>query len=153
MRSKHLHILLIVVAILLAGVIFTSCAGAGVGTIPSGTPSLGNGTLAVIPSPSPTRQVIPAASPSALGGTYASVRNSQLWVALRGAKAVQVTSFDFTGVPDISWHMPAWSPGDGFLAFIMNARPAGQGGGGCPAPDYGANGAFYILNTHTMRLA
>ena len=152
MRSNRFHILLIVGAIILAGVIFVSCAASGVGTIPSGTPSLGNGTLAVIPSPSPTKQVIPVASPEALSGTYVFVRDNQLWVALRGAKAVQVTSFDFTGVPDVSWHMPVWSPGDGFLAFIMNARPAGQGGGGCPAPDYGANGALYILNTHTMRL-
>jgi len=31
-------------------------------------------------------------------------------------------------------------------------RPAGQGGGGCPAPDYSANGALYLLNASTMRL-
>lgn len=153
MRSNRFHKVLIVLAIPLVSILFVSCAASGVGTIPSGTPSLGNGTLAVIPSPSPTQQVIPAASPSALSGTYAFVRDNQLWVALRGTKAMRVTSFDFSGVPDVSWHQPAWSPGDGFLAFIMNARPAGQGGGGCPAPDYGANGAFYVLNTHTMRLA
>ena len=152
MRSTRFHKLLIVLAILPVSILFASCAASGVGTIPDGTPSLGNGTLAVIPSPDPTKQVIPAASPDALSGTYAFVRNNQLWVAVRGAKAVQVTSFDFTGVPDVSWHLPIWSPGDGFLAFIMNARPAGLGGGGCPAPDYGANGAFYILNTHTMHL-
>ncbi len=152
MRSSRFHILLMVVAILLVSILLTSCAGSGVGTIPSGTPSLGNGTLAVIPSPSPTKQVVPAASPGALSGTYAFVRDNQLWVTLRGAKAVQVTSFDYTTAPDVSWHMPTWSPGDSFLAFIMNARPAGQGGGGCPAPDYGANGALYVLNTHTMRL-
>jgi len=152
MRNNRFHTILIILAILPVSILFVSCAGSGIGTIPGGTPSLGNGTLAVIPSPSPTKQVIPAASPSALSGTYAFVRDNQLWVALRGAKAVQVTSFDFTAVPDVSWHQPTWSPGDGFLAFIMNARPAGQGGGGCPAPDYGANGAFYVLNTHTMRL-
>src|ERR1051326_3650516 len=119
MRSNGFHKLLIGLAIPLVGILLVSCAASGVGTIPSGTPSLGNGTLAVIPSPSPTKQVIPAASPGALSGTYAFVRDNQLWVALRGAKAVQVTSFDYTAVPDISWHMPAWSPGDGFLAFIM----------------------------------
>lgn len=152
MSSNRFHLLLFVLAVLLIGVIFTSCAASGVGTIPSGTPSLGNGTLAVIPSPTPTKQIIPVASPSALGSTYAFVRNNQLWVAVRGAKAAQVTSFDFTTVPDVSWHQPAWSPGDGFLAFIMNARPAGLGGGGCPAPDYGANGTLYVLNTRTMRM-
>jgi len=144
--------LLISLAILLVIVVLASCGSSGVGTIPGGTPSLGNGTPAVIPSPSPTRQAIPSASPAALGVTYAFVRSNQLWLALHGGKAVRATSFDFTNLPDVSWHQPVWSPGDGFLAFIMNARPAGQGGGGCPAPDYGANGALYLLNTSTMRL-
>lgn len=144
--------LLISLAVLLVTVVLASCGSSGVGTIPGGTPNLGNGTPAVIPSPSPTRQAIPAASPAALGGTYAFVRSNQLWLALHGAKAVRATAFDFTNLPDVSWHQPVWSPGDGFLAFIMNARPAGQGGGGCPAPDYGANGALYLLNTSTMRL-
>ncbi|HEY6542756.1 MAG TPA: hypothetical protein VIZ18_17565 [Ktedonobacteraceae bacterium] len=150
MISNRFHKILILL-ILPVSVIFASCAGSGVGTIPGGTPSLGNGT-AVIPSPNSTKQRIPAASPAALSGTYAFVRNNQLWVALRGAEAIQATSFDFNAVPDVSWHQHAWSPGDGLLAFIMNARPAGQGGGGCPAPDYGANGALYVLNTNTMRL-
>src|ERR1700730_744109 len=144
--------LLIFLAILFVTVALASCGSSGVGSIPGGTPSLGNGTPAVIPSPSPTRQVIPSASPASLSGTYAFVRHNQLWLALHGAKAVRATSFDFSNLPDVSWHQPVWSPGDGFLAFIMNARPAGQGGGGCPAPDYGANGALYLLNTSTMRL-
>src|SRR5205807_9146176 len=118
--------LLISLAILLVTVVLASCGSSGVGTIPGGTPSLGNGTPAVIPSPSLTRQVIPSASPAALGGTYAFVRTNQLWLALRGAKALRATSFDFANLPDVSWHQPVWSPGDGFLAFIMNARPAGQ---------------------------
>ena len=149
---NHFPKLLIMLALLLATGMLASCGSFGVGAIPSGTPSLGNGTLAVIPSPSPAKQVIPSASPAALSGTYAFVRSNQLWLALHGAKAAQGTSFDFTNVPDVSWHQPVWSPGDGYLAFIMNARPAGQGGGGCPAPDYGANGALYVLNTSTMRL-
>jgi hypothetical protein len=152
MMSNRFPKLLISPAILLVTVMLASCGSSGAGTIPSGTPSLGNGTPAVIPSPSPTSQVIPSASPGVLGGTYAFVHNDQLWLALHGAKAAQVTSFDFSNLPDVSWHQPVWSPGDGFLAFIMNARPAGQGGGGCPAPDYGANGALYLLNTSTMRL-
>ena len=127
----------ICITILFAAIALTSCGSSGVGSIPSGTPSLGKGTLAVIPSPSPTRQGIPSASPAALDGTYAFVRNNQLWLALHGAKPVQATSFDYANLPDVSWHQPVWSSGDGFVAFIMNARPAGQGGGGCPAPDYG----------------
>jgi hypothetical protein len=150
--SNRFPKLLISLAMALVTVLLASCGSFGVGAIPSGTPNLGNGTLAVIPSPSPTKQAIPLASPAALSGTYAFVRNNQLWLALHGAKAARVTSFDFTNLPDVSWHQPVWSPGDGLLAFIMNARPAGQGGGGCPAPDYGANGALYLLNTSTMRL-
>ena len=144
--------LLIFLAMLFVPVMLTSCGSFGVGAIPGGTPSLGNGTLAVIPSPTPAKQVIPTALPGALSGTYAFVRNNQLWLALHGAKATRATSFDFSNLPDVSWHQPVWSPGDGYVAFIMNARPAGQGGGGCPAPDYGANGALYLLNTSTMRL-
>src|SRR5450759_820094 len=140
--SNRFPKLLISLAMALVTVLLASCGSFGVGAIPSGTPNLGNGTLAVIPSPSPTKQAIPLASPAALSGTYAFVRNNQLWLALHGAKAARVTSFDFTNLPDVSWHQPVWSPGDGLLAFIMNARPAGQGGGGCPAPDYGANGAL-----------
>lgn len=151
MRNRFPRLLMIL-AMLLATGMLASCWSFGVGAIPSGTPSLGNGTLAVIPSPSPTKLMIPSASPAVLSGTYAFVRNNQLWLALRGAKAAQGISFDFTNVPDVSWHQPVWSPGDSYLAFIMNARPAGQGGGGCPAPDYGANGALYVLNTSTMRL-
>jgi hypothetical protein len=150
--SNRFPKLLISLAMALVTVLLASCGSFGVGAIPSGTPNIGNGTLAVIPSPSPTKQAIPLASPAALSGTYAFVRNNQLWLALHGAKAARVTSFDFTNLPDVSWHQPVWSPGDGLLAFIMNARPAGQGGGGCPAPDYGANGALYLLNTSTMRL-
>ena len=152
MMSNPYAKLLISLVLLLTVVILTSCSASGVGTVPSGTPSLGNGTLAVIPSPSSTRQVIPSASPAALSGTYAFVRNDQLWLALRGAKPAQATSFDYNNLPDVSWHQPLWSPGDGSVAFIMNARPAGQGGGGCPAPDYGANGALYVLKTSTMQL-
>ncbi len=145
--------LLLSIMMLLALFGFASCSSSGAGSIPSGTPSLGNGTLAVIPSPSPTLQVIQSASPTALHATNAFVRNNQLWVALHGGKAVQATSYNYANLPDVSWHQPAWSPGDHSLAFIMNARPAGQGGGGCPAPDYGANGALYVLNTGTMQLA
>ena len=131
--------------------VLTACGGSGIGTIPGGTPDTGNGTPAVIPSPSPTRQPVPTAPADVFGATYAYVSQNQLWVAVHGAKAVQATNFNYQGLSDISWHHPVWSPDDRSLAYIMNARPPGQGGGGCPAPDYGANGALYILNTGTMR--
>ncbi|HET9999896.1 MAG TPA: hypothetical protein VFQ36_03315 [Ktedonobacteraceae bacterium] len=151
MMSNRYFKLLVSITMLFAVGTLVSCGASGVGAIPSGTPSLGNGTLAVIPSPSPTKQSIPPASPAALSGTYAFVRNNQLWLALHGAKPAQATSFDYSNLPDVSWHQPLWSPGDGSVAFIMNARPVGEGGGGCPAPDYGANGALYILNASTMQ--
>ena len=137
--------------LLLSAVVLASC-GSGVGTIPSGTPDHGNGTPAVIPSPSSTHPPIVTAPPSEVGATYAYVHANQLWIALHGAQPVQVTSFNVSGLPDVSWHQPVWSPDDHFLAFILNARPAGQGGGGCPAPDFGANGALYLLNTGTLHL-
>jgi hypothetical protein len=148
MRRPSRLLVPILVAIVLT---MSSCSLPGQGTIPSGTPDLGNGTPAAIPSPGSTAQSITPAPSSALGATYAFVRNSQLWVALRGEKPVQDTSFRYQNLPDVSWHAPVWSPGDKYIAFIMNARPAGQGGGGCPAPDYGANGALYVLNTRSMQ--
>ena len=151
MSNRYFKLLVFITMLFVVGTL-ASCGGSGVGAIPSGTPSLGNGTLAVIPSPSSTKQGIPSASPVALSGTYAFVRNNQLWLAFHGAKPAQATSFDYSNVPDVSWHQPLWSPGDGSVALIMNARPAGQGGGGCPAPDYGANGALYVLNASTMQL-
>ena len=149
MRIQKLVVLslLLIVAIVLA-----SCGGSGIGAIPSGTPDHGNGTPAVIPTSTSSAGVVPTAPPSALGTSYAFVRKNQLWVAHNGTKPLQVTHFDYTNTPEIFWHLPSWSPDDHFIAFIMNARPAGQGGGGCPAPDFGANGALYLLNTRTMQV-
>lgn len=148
----RLHKLLVLFSFLLAMLFFTSCGATGIGTIPSGTPDHGNGTLAVISTASPSSQPVLTAPPTALGASYAFVRKNQLWVALNNAKPVQITHFDYTNLPDAFWHQPLWSSDDHFIAFIMNARPAGQGGGGCPVPDYGANGALYLLNTTTMQL-
>lgn len=132
--------------------VLTSCGGSGIGAIPSGTPDHGDGTPAVIPTLTSSPQAVVTAPLSALGASYAFVRKNQLWVARKGAKPTQITHFDFTSTPDVFWHLPVWSPDDHFIAFIMNAQPAGQGGGGCPAPDFGANGALYVLNTSTMKL-
>ncbi len=119
---------------LAAGLALASCNIPGAGTIPSGTPDMGNGTPAVIASPGAAEEHIQPASPEALGSTYAFVRDQQLWVALKGRQPVRATSFQYANLPDVSWHTPVWSPGDGHIAFIMNARPAGLGGGGCPRP-------------------
>jgi hypothetical protein len=142
---------LAVLAILAIVIALAACSTSGVGTVPSGTPDRGNGTPAVIASPSPTAPALASAPPATLGATYAFVRANQLWVALHGGKPAPVTKFQYTNAPDVSWHLPAWSPGDRYLAFIMNALPAGLGGGGCPAPDYSANGALYVLNVKTMQ--
>lgn len=149
---RRLHNLLILLVCLPALFLLSSCDSAGTGTIPGGTPDLGNGTPAVIPTPSPSPQPVLTAPSTALGATYAFVRRDQLWVARHGAKPVQVTHFDYTNVPDVFWHQPLWSHDDHYIAFILNARPVGQGGGGCPAPDYGANGTLYLLNTSTLQL-
>lgn len=141
----------VLLALLVACVALASCSASGVGTIPSGTPDLGNGTPAIIPSSSPTARPIATAPISMLGATYAFVRDNQLWLALSGGQPAQATKFQYTNLPDVSWHPPLWSPGETSLAFIMNARPAGQGGGGCPAPDYEANGALYVLNAGTRQ--
>lgn len=151
----HMHPrkLVAFLTLLLTLFLLAACGSSGIGTIPRGTPDTGNGTPAVLPSPSVPPQAVVTAPVSALGTAYAFVRKNQLWVALHGNQPEQVTHFDYRGTPDIFWHTPAWSPDDSSLAFIMNARTAGQGGGGCPAPDYGANGALYVLNTATGQLA
>lgn len=133
--------------------LLAACGSSGVGTIPSGTPNRGNGTPAVLPTPKTTSQPVPTAPASAKGTTYAFVRNNQLWVALNGGSPAQVTHFDYHASPDVFWHQPTWSSGDRYLSFIMAARPVGQGGGGCPAPDYGANGALYLFDTNSQQLS
>lgn len=132
--------------------VLAACGSSGVGTIPSGTPDHGNGTPAVIPTPSPSLPTVSTAPSTAMGRFYAFVRDNQLWVAQNGASPIEVTHFDYTNLPNVFWHQPLWSPGDHFIAFIMNALGAGLGGGGCPGPDYGANGALYVLNTGTRQL-
>jgi len=149
---QRLNKLVVLSSLLFALLLLVSCGSSGVGTIPSGTPDHGNGTPAVIPTPGTSPQAASTISSTATGNFYAFVRNNQLWVALNGANPVQATHFDFTNLPNVFWHQPLWSPDDRFITFIMNAQPAGLGGGGCPGPDYGANGALYLLNTGTMRL-
>jgi len=77
------------------------------------------------------------------------VRQNQLWVASNNGKPAQVTHFNYSTLPVVFWQTPLWSQGDNYVAVIMNAQVAGLGGGGCPGPDYGANGALYVLNVAT----
>jgi hypothetical protein len=148
---KRLQPICVSLCVLLVAWLLASCSVSKVGTIPSGTPDRGNGTPAVMPTPDPPP--VTAAPPNTTGAFYAFVRKNQLWVALKGASPVQVTNFDFRSVPNIFWHAPAWSPQDHFIAVIVNAVPFGLGGGGCPGPDYGANGALYVLNTATKQFS
>jgi hypothetical protein len=137
--------------ILMIVMLFSACSTAKVGTIPQGTPDIGSGTPAVIPTPGP-----PAARPAdaqAFGAFYAFVRKKQLWVALNRAHPVQVTNFDYSRDPNVFWHRPLWSPGDRHIAFIMDAQPVGLGGGGCPGPDSGAHGGLYVMNTATKQFS
>ena len=122
-----------------------------VGTIPRGTPDVGNGTPAIIPKIHPTPPLAQKARVDATGSTYAFVKNHQLIVALHGKSARQITNFNFSDLPNVFWQTPMWSQGDHFLAFIMNARRSGLGGGGCPGPDDQAGG-LYILNVETNQI-
>ncbi len=130
--------------------IFSSCGLVRVGTIPRGTPDTGNGTPAVLVTPTPDLSKVPQAPTSATGSTYAFVRQNQLWLAA-GSSPAQVTGFDFSKLPNVFWHRPLWSSDDHALAFIVNAQPTGVGGGGCGSPESGASGALYLLDTHTKQ--
>lgn len=144
------HTLLICCSLVLVLLCLASCGPNRTGTIPRGTPDLGDGTPAVMPTPTQTVLKAPA---STLGNNYAFVRQNQLWLALNGASPVQITHFVYANTPDVFWHEPLWSPGDHYIAFILAAKPIGQGGGGCPAPDIGANGELYLLNTASGQFA
>ncbi len=87
------HSLLICCALALFGL--AACGPNRTGIIPRGTPDHGNGTPAVIPTPT---QTVLKAPPAATGATYAFVRQNQLWLALNGADPAQVTHFVF-GLP------------------------------------------------------
>ena len=150
--QRQFHKLAVLFSLMGVLILLAACGSSGVGTIPSGTPDRGNGTPAVIPTPSPSSPAVSTAPSTAVGKFYALVRDNQLWMAQNGASPVEATHFDYTNLPNVFWRQPSWSPGDHFIAFIMNALPAGLGGGGCPGPDYGANGALYVLNTGTMQL-
>ncbi|GAC1389055.1 MAG: hypothetical protein NVS4B11_06600 [Ktedonobacteraceae bacterium] len=132
-------------------VLFSACGATKVGTIPSGTPDHGSGTSAVLATTTSSAQNVSSAPAGTLGSAYAFVRKDQLWVALHSAKPAQVTNFDYSNSPTVFWHQPLWSSDDAYIALITTAGPTGLGGGGCPAPDYGANGALYVMNTKTQQ--
>ncbi len=145
-------IVAIVPLLLLFLCLLSACGSSGVGAIPSGTPDHGSGTPAVLPTSTSSTQNVSVAPSSTLGASYAFVRKNQLWTALHGAQPVQVTHFDFHTFSLVSWHQPLWSSDDAYIASIAAFAPNGIGGGGCPPPDYSANGALYVLNTKTQQL-
>src|SRR5205814_1818848 len=63
-----------------------------------------------------------------------------------------MTHFDYGQAPNVFWQRSLWSPGDHYLALIMNASPAGLGGGGCPGSEFGADGALYLMDTTTKQV-
>lgn len=125
----RLHKTLLLI-LLMSALILSSCGSPGVK--PTDTPT-----------PSPV-------------SSYAFVRQGQLWVSINARNPEQVTHFDYRGLvisPIIIWRQPLWSPGDGFIAFIVRAIHTGIGGGGvCGGLNYAWEGALYVLNTSTLQL-
>ncbi|WP_201378749.1 hypothetical protein [Ktedonobacter sp. SOSP1-85] len=144
-RSLSLTMLILAVGLVL---LLAACSPKS-GSVPSGIPDTGNGTPAVLVSPTPTLQ---AASAGSKVGFYTFVRQNQLWMALNSENATQVTHFDFSQAPEVFWQSPAWSPDHKHLSYLFNALPAGVGGGGCPEPDYTATSSLYVLDTSTQQL-
>ncbi|GHO42926.1 hypothetical protein [Ktedonospora formicarum] len=126
-----------------------AACGSRNGTVPSGTPDTGNGTPAILPSPTIRVQDAPTGSKV---GYYTFIRQRQLWVALNSESATQLTHFDFAQTPEVFWQPPSWSENHKYLAFLFNALPVGVGGGGCPGPDYTTTSSLYVLDTSTQQL-
>lgn len=130
----------------------SACTVNKVGTIPRGTPDTGNGTPAVISTPTPDLSKVQPASADAKGKFYAFIRNDQLWVALKGKDPVQMSHFDYKDTPVVAWQHPVWSPGDRYIAVTLSANAEGIGGGGCPGPDFSTNGGLYLFDTSNGQL-
>ncbi len=146
--QKYMNMFVYTLLLMSLLLVFSSCGSLQkVGTIPRGTPDIGNGTPAVLSTATPVKN----APANATGATYAFVRNHQLMLALHNKSVRQVTNFNYAGLPNISWQTPIWSQGDHFLAFIMGARKSGLGGGGCPGPD-DTIGGLYVLNVGTNQI-
>jgi hypothetical protein len=109
----------------------------------------GSGTPALLS----TATSLPTVPAGERGSTYAYIAGNQLWIVLSGVAPQKITSFDDSATPNVYWHTPAWSPDDHYLAVIVSAQPANEGGGGCPGPQFGANGALYLLNTTSLSLS
>lgn len=109
----------------------------------------GNGTPAVLSTATP----LPTAPASARGSTYAYIAANQLWVAFNGAPPQKITNFANDSTLNIYWHPLVWSSHAHYLAVIVSSQPVGGGGGGCPGPQFGVNGALYVLDTSSMSLS
>jgi hypothetical protein len=134
---------------LMSAFILSSCGFPGDGVTPDTSLVLNDGSPVVKPTHTPTSSPI---------SSYAFVRQDQLWVSFNGRNPIQVTHLNYSSlgsVPNIFWGQPLWSPGDGFIAFILRAFSGYFDDiGTCHPPgiDRANPGALYVLNTRTLQL-
>lgn len=133
---------------LMSALVLSSCGFPGNSVTPDTTSVHSDGS----PEAKPTHTSTPPPVTS-----YAFVRQDQLWVSFNGRNPIQVTHINYSSlgsVPNIFWGQPLWSPGDGFIAFILKAFPGYFDDlGACPPGiDYANPGALYVLNTRTLQL-
>ncbi len=93
---------------------------------------------------------------SSVKGSYTFVRNEQLWIALKGANAFQVTHFTYPtdhGFNNVFWNQPLWLANGRYIAFEVKSLVGGLGGGGCGyIGDYARNSALFVLDTSTLKI-
>lgn len=139
----------LVLVLLTSALVLSSCGFPGNGVTPDTTVVHSDGSPVVKPTHTPTSSPI---------SSYAFVRQDQLWVSFNGRNPIQVTHLNYSSlgsVPNIFWGQPLWSPGDGFIAFILNAFSGYfDENGDCrpPGRDYTNPGALYVLDTRTLQL-
>ncbi len=142
----RLHKTLLLVS-LMSALTLTSCSFPGSSVPPETTIVHSDGSPVVKPTPSATSSPI---------SSYAFVRQDQLWISFNGSNPLQVTHIDYSSlgsVRNIFWGQPLWSPGDGFIAFILKAFPGYFDNFSCsPGTDFANPGALYVLNTRTLQL-
>ena len=132
---------------LMSAFILSSCGFPGV--TPDTTLDHNDGFPEVKPTHTPTSSPI---------SSYAFVRQEQLWVSFNGRNPIQVTHLNYSSlgsIPNIFWGQPLWSPGDGFIAFILRAFSGYFDDiGTCHPPGtyFAKPGALYVLNTRTLQL-
>lgn len=132
----------------MSALVLSSCGFSGNSATPDTIPVRSDGSPVIRPTHTSTSSPV---------SSYAFVRQGQLWVSFDRRNPTQATHIDYSSLgvnPNIFWRQPLWSPGGGFIAFLMRAMPTGIGGGGVcpPGLNYAYTGALYILNTGTLQL-